>query len=225
MELLSTFLDIVLHLDRHLQWLVANYGAWIYAILFAIIFCETGLVVTPFLPGDSLLFVAGTVAAAGNMYVHALFTALAAASFLGDNTNYWIGRYIGPRVFSREGSRWLNPAHLDRTRYFYERYGAKTVFLARFVPILRTFAPFVAGIGRMRYGQFLLYSLSGSIAWVGSLTYAGYYFGTVPVVRQNLTLAIVVVVLLSILPGIFEYWRHRRAAGRAGGGRREESRP
>jgi len=208
-DLLATFFDIVLNLDRHLQWLVANYGVWIYAILFAIIFCETGLVVMPFLPGDSLLFVAGTVAAAGNLYVHALFASLAAASFLGDNTNYWIGRYVGPRVFRREGSRWLNPAHLARTQRFYERFGAKTIFLARFVPILRTFAPFVAGIGRMRYGQFLFYSFSGSIAWVGSLTYAGYYFGTVPVVRENLTIAIVVIVLLSISPGIVEYLRHR----------------
>jgi len=209
-ELLAAFFDIVLNLDRHLQWLVTNYGAWIYAILFAIIFCETGLVVMPFLPGDSLLFVAGTVAAAGNMYVHALFGALATASFLGDNTNYWIGRYVGPRVFTRPGSRLFNPAHLERTQRFYERYGAKTVFLARFVPILRTFAPFVAGIGRMRYGQFLFYSFTGSIAWVGSLTYAGYYFGSVPVVQQNLSLVIVVIILLSISPGIVEYIRHRR---------------
>jgi membrane-associated protein len=208
-ELLAGFADLVLHLDRHLAWLVANYGAWIYAILFAIVFCETGLVVAPFLPGDSLLFVAGTLAAAGNMYVHGLFATLAAASFLGDNTNYWIGRYVGPRVFTREGSRFLNPAHLARTQRFYDRYGASTVFFARFMPIVRTFAPFVAGIGRMRYGRFLFYSFSGSVAWVGSLTYAGFYFGTLPVVKQNLTLAIVVVILLSITPGIVEYFRHR----------------
>jgi membrane-associated protein len=208
-EILSTFIDIVLHLDRHLQWLVANYGPWIYAILFAIVFCETGLVVTPFLPGDSLLFVAGTLAAAGDMYIHGLFAALATASFLGDNTNYWIGRYVGPRVFTREGSRFLNPAHLARTQRFYDRYGAKTVFFARFVPIIRTFAPFVAGIGRMQYPRFLFYSFSGSIAWVGSLAYAGYYFGNVPVVKQNLTLVIVIIILLSISPGIVEYIRHR----------------
>jgi membrane-associated protein len=208
-ELLAGFADLVLNLDRHLAWLVANYGAWIYAILFAIVFCETGLVVAPFLPGDSLLFVAGTLAAAGNMYVHGLFATLAAASFLGDNTNYWIGRYVGPRVFTREGSRFLNPAHLARTQRFYDRYGASTVFFARFMPIVRTFAPFVAGIGRMRYGRFLFYSFSGSVAWVGSLTYAGFYFGTLPVVKQNLTLAIVVVILLSITPGIVEYFRHR----------------
>ena len=209
MELLAGFLDIVLNLDRHLQWLVANYGAWVYAILFAVIFCETGLVVTPFLPGDSLLFVAGTVAAAGGMYVHDLFLVLAAASFLGDNTNYWIGRYAGPRVFARKGSRFLNPAHLARTQRFYDKHGAKTIFFARYVPIVRTFAPFVAGIGRMHYPRFLFYSFSGSIVWTGSLTYAGYYFGNVPVVKQNLTLAIVAIVLISILPGVVEYLRHR----------------
>ena len=208
MEIVTTFVDIVLHLDRHLQWLVANYGPWIYAILFAIVFCETGLVVTPFLPGDSLLFVAGTLAAAGDMYIHGLFAALATASFLGDNTNYWIGRYVGPRVFTREGSRFLNPAHLARTQRFYDRYGAKTVFFARFVPIIRTFAPFVAGIGHMQYPRFLIFSFSGSIAWVGSLAYAGYYFGNVPVVKENLTLVIVAIVLISIMPGIIEYLRH-----------------
>ncbi|HZM46589.1 MAG TPA: DedA family protein [Burkholderiales bacterium] len=211
MELVSTFLDIVLHLDRHLQWVVANYGVWIYAILFAIIYCETGFVVTPFLPGDSLLFVAGTLAAAGDMYVHGLFVVLASASFLGDNTNYWVGRYAGPRVFSRQKSRLFNPEHLRRTERFYEKYGAKTIFLARFMPIVRTFAPFVAGIGRMRYPTFLFYSFAGSIAWVSSLTYAGFYFGNVPVVKQNLTLVILAIVLLSISPAIVEYLRHRSA--------------
>ena len=212
MELFSTLLDIVLHLDRHLQWVVANYGTWVYVILFAIVFCETGLVVTPFLPGDSLLFVAGTLAAAGDMYVHGVFGALATASFLGDNTNYWIGRYVGPRVFNRAQSRLFNPDHLQRTQRFYEKYGAKMIFLARFMPIVRTFAPFVAGIGRMRYATFLFYSLSGSIAWVGSLTYAGFYFGNIPAVKQNLTLVIIAIVLLSIAPGIVEYLRHRRTA-------------
>jgi membrane-associated protein len=208
-ELLASFADIVLHLDRHLQWLVANYGPWIYAILFAIVFCETGLVVTPFLPGDSLLFVAGTLAAAGDMSIHGLFAALATASFLGDNTNYWIGRYVGPRVFRREGSRLFNPEHLRRTQRFYDRYGAKTVFLARFVPVIRTFAPFVAGIGHMQYSRFLFFSFSGSIAWVGSLAYAGYFFGNVPVVKENLTVVIIIIILLSIAPGVVEYFRHR----------------
>ena len=212
MEFLGRFLDLVLHLDVHLQVLVAQYGEWVYVILFLIIFCETGLVVTPFLPGDSLLFVAGTLAAGGSLYVHGLFLALAAASFLGDNTNYWIGRFAGPRVFRRESSRLFNPAHLARTRRFYDKHGGKTVFLARFVPIVRTFAPFVAGMGRMQYPRFLFYSFSGSIAWIGSLTYAGYYFGNVPVVKQNLTLVILAIVVLSILPGIVEYFRHRRNA-------------
>ncbi|UCF76484.1 MAG: DedA family protein [Betaproteobacteria bacterium] len=212
MELFATLVDIVLHLDQHLQWLVANYGSWIYAILFLIIFCETGLVLTPFLPGDSLLFVAGTVAAAGEMYVHGLFAALAAASFLGDNTNYWIGRFVGPRVFRREKSLLFNPENLVRTQRFYDRYGAKTVFLARFVPIVRTFAPFVAGIGRMHYPRFVFYSFSGSVVWVGSLTYAGFYFGNVPLVKENLSIVIVIIILLSISPGLVEYLRHRARA-------------
>jgi membrane-associated protein len=208
-ELLTYLIDVVLHLDRHLQWLVANYGAWIYAILFLIIYCETGLVVTPFLPGDSLLFVAGTLSAGGDMYVHGLFALLALASFSGDNTNYWIGRFIGPRVFTREKSWTFNPAHLERTHRFYERHGGKTIVIARFVPIVRTFAPFVAGIGRMPYPRFLFYSFAGSVFWIGSLTYAGYFFGNIPIVRQNLSLVIVGIVILSIMPGIVEYLRGR----------------
>src|SRR5918999_481414 len=199
MELVTGFIDVVLHLDRHLQWLVANYGPWIYAILFAIIFCETGLVITPFLPGDSLLFVAGAVAAGGGMDVHALFAVLVTASFTGDNTNYWIGHYAGPRIFRREGSRLLNPAHLERTHRFYERHGGKTVLIARFVPIVRTFAPFVAGMGRMAYARFLFYSFAGAILWIGSLAYAGYYFGNLPLVRDNLSVVIIGIVFVSIL--------------------------
>ena len=212
MELLAGLVDLFANLDRHLVWVVENYGAWIYVVLFAIVFCETGLVVTPFLPGDSLLFISGALASAGNMYVHGLFAALASASFLGDNTNYWIGRWVGPRVFSRKDSRFLNPEHLARTQRFYDKYGAKTVFFARFMPIVRTFAPFVAGVGRMRYGRFVFYSFSGSIAWVGSITYAGYYFGNVPAVKENLTLVIAAIILLSISPGIVEYLRHRRGS-------------
>ena len=215
MEILTGFADIVLHLDRHLQWLVQNYGAWVYAILFLIIYCETGLVVTPFLPGDSLLFVAGALAAAGDMYIHALFAVLAAASFSGDNTNYWIGRFIGPRVFTRKKSWALNPAHLERTQRFYEKHGGKTVTIARFVPIIRTFAPFVAGIGSMAYGRFLFYSFAGSVLWISTLTYAGYYFGNIPAVKQNLALVIVGIVIVSIMPGVIEYVRHRaHSAGR-----------
>jgi membrane-associated protein len=208
-ELLASFVDILLHLDRHLQWLVVNYGPWIYAILFLIIFCETGLVVTPFLPGDSLLFVAGALAAGGDMYIHGLFALLALASFSGDNVNYWIGRFIGPRVFTREKSWVFNPAHLERTQRFYRTYGGKTIVIARFVPIVRTFAPFVAGIGRMTYGRFLFYSFAGSVFWIGSLTFAGYYFGNIPVVRENLTLVIIGIVILSIMPGVIEYLRSR----------------
>jgi membrane-associated protein len=209
-EILTGFIDIVLHLDVHLQRLVADHGTWIYLILFLIIFCETGLVVTPFLPGDSLLFVAGTVAAGGGMDVHTLFAVLALASFLGDNTNYWIGRYAGPRVFRRKGSLLFNPAHLDRTKRFYEKYGGKTVLIARFVPIVRTFAPFVAGIGRMAYSRFLAYSFAGAILWIGSLTYAGYFFGNLPIVRNNLSIVIIAIVLLSIMPGVVEFLRSRR---------------
>ena len=209
MELLTGFVDLVLHLDAHLQHLVANYGTWIYLILFLIIFCETGLVVTPFLPGDSLLFVAGAVAAGGGMYVHALFAILFLASFSGDQTNYWIGRFAGPRIFSRKGSRLLNPAHLERTHQFYEKHGGKTIVIARFVPIVRTFAPFVAGMGRMTYPHFALYSFGGSVLWIGSLTYAGYFFGNLPVVKNNLSFVIIGIVLLSIMPGVIEFLRAR----------------
>jgi membrane-associated protein len=209
-ELLTGFIDFVLNLDRHLQWLVANYGLWIYAILFAIIFCETGLVVTPFLPGDSLLFVAGALAAGGGMDVHALFAVLAAASFCGDNSNYWLGRFVGPRLFSRKGSRLLNPAHLEHTQRFYERHGGKTVLIARFVPIVRTFAPFVAGMGKMMYARFASYAFGGAILWIGSLTYAGYFFGNLEVVRNNLSLVIIGIVLISIMPAIIEYLRARK---------------
>ena len=210
MEIVSSFIDIVLHLDRHLQTLVANYGVWIYLILFAIIFCETGLVVTPFLPGDSLLFVAGAVAAGGGMDVHTLFAVLAVASFSGDNTNYWIGRFAGPRIFTRKGSLLFNPEHLERTRRFYERYGGKTVLIARFVPIVRTFAPFVGGMGRMAYSRFLGYSFAGAVLWIGLLTYAGYFFGNLPLVRDHLSIVIIGIVVLSILPGLIEFLRARR---------------
>jgi membrane-associated protein len=211
-DLLSTFVDVVMHLDTHLQWLVSNYGHWVYLILFLIIFCETGLVVTPFLPGDSLLFVAGAVAAGGGMDVHALFAVLVAASFSGDNTNYWIGRFLGPRVFRGGRSKLLDPAHLKRTQGFYERHGGKTIIIARFLPIVRTFAPFVAGIGRMRYGGFVMYSFAGSVLWIGSLTYAGYFFGNIPFIKKNLSLVIVAIVLLSIMPGIVEFLRKRARA-------------
>lgn len=210
MEMLAQFIDIVLHLDQHLAWFLNEYGVWIYVLLFAIVFAETGLVVTPFLPGDSLLFVAGTLAATGGMHLGGLVGTLIAAAILGDSTNYWIGRYVGPKVFRREDSWFFHKKHLVRTERFYEHHGGKTVVLARFLPILRTFAPFVAGIGRMPYLRFLLFSVSGSLLWVGSLTLAGYYFGMLPIVKQNLGLVILGIVAVSLMPAFFEFIRQRR---------------
>ena len=209
MEFLATLLDIALHLDQHLQALVATYGAWVYMILFLIVFCETGLVVTPFLPGDSLLFVAGTIAAAGGMNIHLLVVLLITAAVLGDAVNYGVGHYIGPRVFRSSGSRWLNPRHLERAHAFYEHHGGKTIIIARFVPIIRTYAPFVAGAASMTYARFALYNISGAVLWVVSLGYAGYFFGNIPVIKDNLTLVILGIIILSIMPGIIEILRHR----------------
>ncbi len=211
MELLTQLMDVVLHLDQHLQALVASHGAWIYLILFLIVFCETGLVVTPFLPGDSLLFVAGTVAAAGGMDIHLLVLLLIIAAVLGDAVNYGVGHYIGPRIFSHSESRWLNPKHLQRAHDFYEKYGGKTIIIARFVPIVRTYAPFVAGAASMTYSRFALYNVSGAVLWVTSLGYAGYFFGNLPVIKNNLTLVIIGIIILSILPGVIEILRHRKA--------------
>ena len=211
MELLMQLLDIALHLDKHLQALVASHGAWIYLILFLIVFCETGLVVTPFLPGDSLLFVAGTVAAAGGMDIHLLVLLLIIAAVLGDAVNYSVGHYIGPRIFSHGDSRWLNPKHLQRAHDFYEKYGGKTIIIARFVPIVRTYAPFVAGAASMTYSRFAIYNVSGAVLWVVSLGYAGYFFGNLPFIKNNLTLVIIGIIILSILPGIIEILRHRKA--------------
>ena len=209
MEYVAQFFDIVLHLDQHLTWLADNYGVLIYAVLFAIIFCETGLVITPFLPGDSLLFVAGTLAATGSMDVHGLFALLALASFLGDNTNYWTGRFVGPRIFTREQSRLLNPAHLERTRQFYDKFGPQMIIFARFLPIIRTFAPFGAGIARMLYSKVLFYSFAGCIFWIGFFVYCGYYFGNIPFVKKNLTLFILAIIFISILPGVIGFVRQR----------------
>lgn len=211
MEFLAALLDIALHLDQHLQALVSEHGAWIYLILFLIVFCETGLVVTPFLPGDSLLFVAGTVAAAGGMDIHLLVLLLIIAAILGDAVNYAVGHYIGPRIFSHNESRWLNPRHLQRAHDFYEKYGGKTIIIARFVPIVRTYAPFVAGAASMTYAKFALFNVSGAVLWVTSLGYAGYFFGNLPFIKNNLTLVIIGIIILSILPGIIEILRHRKA--------------
>jgi membrane-associated protein len=218
-EWFAAFVDLIVHLDEHLLWVARNYGAWIYAVLFLIVFCETGLVVTPFLPGDSLLFVAGTIAGAGEMNVHLMASLLVLAAVLGDSVNYAIGHYLGPRVFRYEDSWFFKKAYVERTHAFFERHGGKTIVIARFVPIVRTYAPFVAGIGRMEYGRFLMFNVSGALLWVVLLTYAGYLFGNVPVIKDNLTLVIVAIVLLSISPGIIEVAR-QRAAARAGEGQR-----
>jgi len=211
MDLLAALWDIAVHLDRHLAAFLAQHGAWVYALLFAVVFCETGLVVTPFLPGDSLLFVAGAVAATGGIDARVVAATLVAAALCGDNVNYWIGRWIGPRVFRSPDARWFNPRHLARTEAFYERHGGKAVVIARFVPIVRTYVPFVAGVGRMGYPRFLGFSIGGALLWVVSLTAAGYYFGNLPVVKNNLTLAILGVIALSLLPIAFEWLRHLRA--------------
>src|SRR6202171_411577 len=193
-------LDIVLHLDVHLLKLVADYGVWIYAILFAIIFAETGFVVTPFLPGDSLLFVAGTIAASGELNVHVLFVGLAAAAILGNTVNYAIGRWLGKHFFTDHGSRWLNPKHLEKARDFYDRHGGKAVVISRFLPIVRTYVPFVAGMAAMKPHEFTMYNVAGALLWVGSLTVAGLFFGNIPWIRGNLTAIIIGIVVVSLLP-------------------------
>jgi membrane-associated protein len=213
MDLIRYVIDFVLHLDVHLDEIIRNYGAWTYGILFFIIFLETGFVVTPFLPGDSLLFAVGTFAARGSFDLYLAMFLLSVAAVLGDTVNYWIGWWVGPKVFHEE-SRFLNRKHLQRTHEFYERYGGKTIIIARFVPIIRTFAPFVAGIGTMSYGKFIAYNVIGGVGWVVSITLAGYYFGNIPIVKNNFTFVIFAIIFISILPGIIEYIRHRRR-GRA----------
>jgi membrane-associated protein len=208
-EVISSLFNLLTHLDQHLLLLLQDYGGWVYLILFLIIFCETGLVVTPFLPGDSLLFVTGTLAATGALNVQGVALLLMAASFSGDNTNYWIGRYLGPKVFRKEQSRFFNHYYLEKTRSFYEKHGGKTILIARFIPIIRTFAPFVAGIGRMRYLRFVLYSLGGSVFWISFFVFGGFYFGNVPLVKQNLTAFIILIIFVSILPGAVGYLRSR----------------
>lgn len=215
MDLVAAFFDLIVHLDAHLRAAVQDYGAWVYAILFAIIFLETGVVVTPFLPGDSLLFVAGTLAAGGELSTALLVALLTAAAILGDSVNYAVGHYLGPKVFHYEDSRFFRRDYLHRTHRFFERHGGKTIVIARFVPIVRTYAPFVAGIGAMSYRRFLAFNVSGAVLWVGSLVYAGYLFGNLPFVRDNLTAVIMGIILLSVSPGLVEVWRHRRAAAKS----------
>jgi membrane-associated protein len=215
MELLAAAWEIVVHLDAHLAEFVAEHGAWVYALLFVIVFIETGLVIWPFLPGDSLLFVTGAIAAAGGMDLATVMAVLVAAALCGDNVNYFIGRWVGPRVFHYEQSRWFSPRHLARAHAFYERHGGKTIILARFIPIVRTYVPFVAGIGAMPYARYIGFCVAGAAIWVVSLCGAGYFFGELPVVKQNLGLVIGVIVLLSVSPGLYA-WMKTRSVHRHG---------
>ena len=208
MEFIKSVLDFILHLDTHLSALIQQYGFWTYLILFVVIFCETGLVVTPFLPGDSLLFAAGTFAASGSLKVGWLFAALAVAAVLGDTVNYWLGKIVGPKVFAKEKSRIFKKEYLERTHRFYEKYGAETIIIARFVPIIRTFAPFVAGIGRMSYGKFLSYNVVGGVGWVAIFTFGGYFFGNIPFVKKNFSLVIIAIILISLVPAVIEILQH-----------------
>lgn len=214
MEFLAQFIDIILHLDKHLAMLVLAYGLWIYGILFFIIFAETGFVVFPFLPGDSLLFVGGALAAIGEggMDITTLVGTLSAAAILGNMVNYQIGRYLGPRVFQWENSRFFNRTALEKTHAFYAKHGGKTLVLSRFLPLFRTFAPFVAGIGGMSYARFSLFNLIGAVSWVLSLCLAGYWFGNMPWIKQNLTVVILAIVGISLLPALVGYLKHRAAA-------------
>lgn len=210
MDLIHYSIDFVMHLDVHLAELAAAYGAWIYGILFLIIFCETGLVATPFLPGDSLLFAAGAVASTGALNPHLSVLLLICAPLCGDNSNYWIGFFVGPKVFKKERSVFFNPVYLHRTHRFFEKHGGKTVIIARFIPIIRTFTPFVAGIGRMRYIKFLLFSLIGAVLWVPTFIYAGYFFGNIPVVKRNFTLVILAIIVISVVPVVIGAIKARR---------------
>ena len=210
MELLAYFIDIVLHLDKHLAVMVQQYGVWIYAILFAIIFSETGFVVTPFLPGDSLLFVAGALAALGGMDIMILIAVLLAAAALGNTLNYQIARYLGPKVFQWENSRFFNKAALMKTHLFYETHGGKTLVISRFLPLFRTFAPFVAGIGAMTWARFTFFNLIGAFGWVVSLTLAGYFFGNLPWVQRNLSAVIIGIIAISMIPVVIGWWQHRK---------------
>jgi membrane-associated protein len=211
MDLIRQFIDYFLHLDVHLSELIRDYGGWTYGILFAIIFCETGLVVTPFLPGDSLLFATGALAAGGAMNVGFLWVLLVVAAILGDSVNYAIGKAVGTRVFKPD-ARVLKTEYLRRTEEFYAKYGGKTIIIARFIPIVRTYAPFVAGACAMNYAKFITYNVIGGVVWITGFLFAGYFFGNIPAVKDNFGLVIIVIIVLSVLPGVFEYFKSRRAA-------------
>jgi len=211
----TTLLYSLLALDQTIAGLAGQYGPWLYGILFLVIFAETGLVVFPFLPGDSLLFIAGTVVAAASLNVHVLVLVLAAAAILGDSVNYGIGRYIGPKAFSRPDSRWFRQDHLRRTQAFYDKYGGVTIIIGRFVPIIRTFAPFLAGVAQMSYARFLSYNVIGGLMWIASLVYAGYLFGNIPWVKDNLSFIVIGIVVVSLIPVATTFFKERRERGKA----------
>jgi membrane-associated protein len=210
MEWMNNFIDFFLHLDQHLNYVTESYGVWCYVIFFGIIFAETGLVVTPFLPGDSLLFALGAMAAANSLNVGWLFIVLSAAAVLGDSANYAIGKYLGSMILKEEGAWFLKKEHIDRTHRFYEKYGSKTIVLARFVPIVRTFAPFVAGVGKMSYLKFFSYNVIGGVLWITAFVFGGYFFGNIPIIKRNFTITIFAIIFISVLPAVFEVIRERR---------------
>ncbi len=210
MDIIINFIDFFIHLDRYLPLIIDTFGIWAYVIVFIVIFCETGLVVTPILPGDSLLFALGTFAALGSLNIEALLILLCIAAIAGDTVNYTIGHYIGPKVFHYEDSRFFKKEYLIKTHQFYEKHGGKTIVIARFMPIIRTFAPFVAGVGAMSYPKFILYNISGGIAWVCIFLLGGYFFGNITSVKNNFTVVIIAIVIVSVMPGFIEYWRQKR---------------
>lgn len=210
MSLIKYFIDFVLHLDTHLHDLVGAYGVWVYVLLFLIVFAETGFVATPFLPGDSLLFAAGAIATAGSLNVGLLIVLLIVAAIVGDMVNYWIGHYIGPKIFRKQKSLFFNPEHLEKTNLFFKKYGGKTIIIARFIPIIRTFAPFVAGIGRMSYLRFASYNVLGGGSWVSAFICAGYFFGNLSIIKKNFSLMIVAIIVISMVPVVVEFLKHRR---------------
>lgn len=212
MSVTSALIDFILHIDQHLQFIVAHYGIWIYAILFLLIFCETGLVVTPFLPGDSLLFAAGSIAAVGEMNVHLMVALLLIAAIVGDAVNFSLGKYFGQRLFANPESKIFKQIYLHKTQEFYQKHGGKTIIIARFMPIVRTFAPFVAGMGHMHYGHFIRYNCIGAVIWVVLFSYAGYFFGNLPLIKQNLSLALIIIIAISLLPAVIEILRHKLSA-------------
>jgi membrane-associated protein len=207
---IGDFIEFILHLDKHLNYILESYGVWCYLLFFVIIFAETGLVVTPFLPGDSLLFALGTFAATGSLKAAWLFVVLSAAAVLGDSANYAIGKYFGLMILKREGAWFLKKEHIERTHRFYEKYGAKTIVLARFVPIVRTFAPFIAGVGKMTYLRFFSYNVIGGILWVAIFLFGGFFFGNIPVIKRNFTLTIFAIIIISILPAVIEVIKEKR---------------